>query len=171
MYCRVAWGEFAFNECCILSAYDLGPCSVTHWRSMKTRPRHPMTATVLTLAAMLALSNAAQLGSSVVCVGSDGHIDVETSICACCFEPSSHDEIFHSELAPAIPSCSDCVDVPMSVPSDKSGTPLLSTPQAEGRIVGLSSAGDCGTGLLFEAKQMDQHWQSLSPLSTVVLLT
>ena len=173
MYCSVARGEFVFNECCILSAPDLGPCSVTHWRSMITRPKHSMTATVLTLAAMLALSNAAQLGSSVVCVGSDGHIDVETSICTCCSVPASHSESFHSELAPAIPSCSDCVDVPMSVPSNKSGTPLLSTPhiKAEGRMIALSSAGGCKTGLLFEANQMDQHWHSLSPLSTVVLLT
>jgi len=130
-----------------------------------------MTATVLMLAAMLALSNAAQLGSSVVCVGSDGHIDVETVVCTCCSVPASHGESFHSELAPSIPSCSDCVDVPMSVPSDKSGTPLLSTPQAEGRMIALSIAGGCRTGLLFPANQMDQHWQSLSSLSTVVLLT
>jgi len=132
-----------------------------------------MTVTVFTFAALLVLSNAAQLGASVVCVGSDGHIDVRPSFCACCSAPDSHGERVPSELAPAIPSCSDCVEVPVMVTSVESRAPQLSVPQitAEGRIVAQSGARSFGTGLLFPGSRMDQQRQSLSPLSTVVILT
>ena len=136
---------------------------------MKTRLRRPMTATVFMLVAVLVLSNAAQIGARVVCMGSDGHVDVEPSGCTCCAVIVSDDERFDDGLAPTSPSCSDCVDVPLRVPPLKSKAPQLLTPDncAEGRTI----APRCGGVFLVHGNQVDQHWQSLSSLSTVVLLT
>ena len=132
-----------------------------------------MTATVLVLAAALVLSNAAQIGAGVVCMRFDGHDDVELSVCTCCAVIVSHNERIDCGLTPTSPSCSDCVDVPLRVPTLKSKAPQLSTPDngAEGRTVAPSCGGVCRIDLLVHGNQMDQHWHSLSSLSTIVLLT
>ncbi len=61
----------------------------------------------------------------------------------------------------------------MSVPSIESRGPLLvvSLTDTDGRFTAQDSAGDCNTGPSFFGDHMDQHWHSLSPLSTVVLQT
>ena len=125
------------------------------------------------LATVLAMSGTAEFGAAVVCVGSDGHVDIESSVCACCTLTVSHDERVHSGLVPASPSCSDCVDVPLRVLPLKSKDTQLSAPliNAEGRPPALNWGGGSRTDLLVLGNQMDQHWQSLSSLSTVVLLT
>jgi len=134
---------------------------------MKTRLRRPLTATVYMVAAALVLSNAAQIGAVVVCMGSDCHVDVEPPVCTCCASIVSHDESF--DLAPTSPSCSDCcVDVPLSVPPLKSKAPQLLIPDSS--VDGRITAPVCSGVFLIHGKQMDQHWQFLSSLSTVVLL-
>ncbi len=55
-----------------------------------------MTATVCMLIAVLVLSSGARLGGAVVCVGSDGHVDIEASVCSCCAVSESHDERDHA---------------------------------------------------------------------------
>jgi hypothetical protein len=124
-------------------------------------------------AAVLILSNAAQLGAGVFCIGSDGHVDIESSVCACCTPAVPHDDQVESGLAPASPSCSDCVDVPLRlVPLKAEDTrfcpPFINT---EGSPVAVSRAGGSRTVLLVPGNHMDQHWRSLSSLSTVILLT
>ena len=128
---------------------------------------------VFTFAALLVLSNAARLGVSVVCVGSDGHVDVEALICGCCSAPASAAGNVHPDLAAADPSCTGCVDVQMTVPYVETRTPTLSARHINtaGRIVGPGCAGGCRTGPVVSGNPMDQHWRSLAPLSTVVLLT
>lgn len=132
-----------------------------------------MTATVFILAAALALSNATQIGAGVVCLVSDGQVDVEPSVCTCCAVMVSHDEGVDHGLAPTTPSCSDCVDIPLRVPTLKSNAPQPSTRgmSAEFGTVAPNCGGSCRIDLLVHGNQMDQHWQSLSSLSTVVLLT
>ena len=65
------------------------------------------------------------------------------------------------------------MDVPLRVPPFKSKKPQLSTPRinAEGRTAALICGGGWRNDLLVPADPMDQRWQSLSPLSSVVLLT
>jgi len=132
-----------------------------------------MTATVCLLAATLVLSNAAQIGAGIVCMGSDGHGVVEPSVCTCCSVIVSHDQRMDDGLAPASSSCTGCVDVPLSVPPLNSRAPQLSPPdkKAENRTVVPICGGVCRIGLVVHGYQMGQNWRSLSSLSTVVLLT
>lgn len=125
------------------------------------------------LAAALVLSNAAQLGAFVACVGSDGHIDVESSLCTCCTVSGSHDDEGHSGLTSSHPGCSDCVDVPLKVPLFKSKKTDLSTPHngLENSTHAHLMGGGWSNDRLFLADRMDRLWQSLSLRSTVVLLT
>jgi len=125
------------------------------------------------LAAALALGSTGQLGGAAVCVGFDVHVDVDSSLCTCCIVTSSHDGRVHSGLAPAIPSCDGCVDVQLRVSPLRSKEIQLSTSplNAEGRTFALSCGAGCRNHLLVPADDMDQHWQCLSTLSTVVLLT
>jgi len=125
------------------------------------------------VAAVLVLSNVAQLGSAVVCVGSDGHVAVEPSVCACCAVTASHDERVPAGLAPASSSCSNCVDVPLRVSLLKPKAPQLSTADfnAEGRTLASACDGRSRFDFVVHVNHTDQHWQSLSSLSTIVLLT
>ncbi len=131
-----------------------------------------MTVTACILAVLLCLGGAAQFGAAVVCIGSDGHVDAEPSVCTCCAGTASHDDRVHSGLMPASPTCSDCVNVLLRMPPLRSRDAQLSTPHigAEERMP-AQSCGSCRIDLVVPAKQMDQHWQSLFPVSTVVLLT
>jgi len=140
---------------------------------MKTRLRRHLTATVFVLAAALVLSNATQIGAGVVCLVSDGRVDVEPSVCTCCAAIVSHDEGVDHGPAPTSPSCSDCVDIPLRVPTLKSNAPQPSARDmsAEFRTVAPSCGGVCRIDLLVHGNQKDQQWQSLSSLSTVVVLT
>ena len=125
------------------------------------------------LAAVLVLGNSAQLGAAVLCVGSDGHVEVESWLCACCSGTASRDAGTHSGLAPASPSCDDCVDVPLKVPPLEPKAPQLFTAHINAGCCTPASSCSAGSsaGLLVHRNQMDQHWQTLSCLSTVVLVT
>jgi hypothetical protein len=140
---------------------------------MKTGSRHLMTAAICMLAAVVGLGGTAQLGAAVVCVGFDGHVDVESSPCTCCIANASHDEGVRFGQATTSPECSDCVGVPLKAPPFKSKEPQLFTPRmnAEGRTAARICDGGWRNNLLVPADPMDQYWRSLSLLSTVVLLT
>jgi hypothetical protein len=125
------------------------------------------------LAAALALGSTGQLDGTVACVGFVGQVDVESSSCTCCAVSASHDDSIRTGLAPALPSCDDCVDVQLRVlPLRFKGNQLSAfCINADGRRLALSSGGGCSNHLLAVMGQVDQRWRSLSPLSTVVLLT
>lgn len=132
-----------------------------------------MTATVLMLATLLVLSNATGVDGFVVCTDDDGPTGAERRSCSCCSDAVSHDEDEQSERAPAGTSCTDCIDVPMSVPSVESRVPGLSASHtiSETTIVSPESASGRCTGLAAAGNGSDQHWRLLASLSTVVLLT
>jgi len=159
--------------CCTLRACDLGPSSVKQRRSMKMRSRNSTSVLVLTLAVLLVLGNSVGAGDLVVCTDPESQADVESGSCACCTEHDSHDESVEFEPTPASPTCSDCLDVPMSVPSLESRIPLLvvSLTSSDGRFNASGSAGDCDTGSSFVGNQSNQDRHTLSPLTTIVLLT
>ena len=139
----------------------------------QTHLRQTITATVCLLVAVLAVGSAGLLGATIICVGSDGHIDVEWSLCTCCTVPSSHDEKDSYGLAPTAPSCGgDCVDVELGVTLLNSTDNLFSPPDvnAESRTVVLSSDRSCNDLLAVPANHRDRRSQVLASLSTVVIL-
>ena len=140
---------------------------------MKTRRRHPMTATVFTLAALLVLNTVALNGAAVVCVGADGSVDVESSICTCCSVPDSLDARALSGFAPTDSSCSDCVDVPLNAPLFRSKDTRLSMSRCseENRTHALVRNGGGDETRLILPCLADLQGHSLALLSTVVLLT
>jgi len=132
-----------------------------------------MTAAICMLGAVVGLGSTAQLGAAVVCVGFDGHDEDESSPCTCCIVYASHDEGVRFTQAPTSPECSDCVGVPLRVPPFKSKELQLFTPRinAEGRTAARVCGGGWISDLSAPVDAVDQHWRSLSQLSTVVLLT
>ena len=140
---------------------------------MKKRSRHLLTAAICMLAAVVGLSSTVQLGAAVVCVGFDGHDKDESSPCTCCIVYASHDEGVRFSQASTSPECSDCVGVPLRVPPFKSKEPQLFTPRinAEGRMAARVCGGGWRSVLSVPVGAVDQHWRSLSELSTIVLLT
>jgi len=74
-----------------------------------------MIAAVYLLIALFAANGGLHRGESVVCVGADGHIDVESFFDGCC-GPVAHDD--HGagvNLVMDGSSCGDCVDVHLRV--------------------------------------------------------
>ena len=132
-----------------------------------------MTAAICMLGAVVGLSSTAQLGAAVVCVGIDGRDEDESSPCTCCIVYASHDEGVRFSQAPTSPECSDCVGVPLKAPPFKSKEPQLFTPRinTEGRTAAWVCGGGWRSDLSLPIDAVDQHWRSLSQLSTVVLLT
>jgi hypothetical protein len=139
---------------------------------MKMRPRLLMTATACTLAALLVLSNAAQAGTAVVCVGFDGHIDIETLLEGCCISGTSGDQSGNAGLVPATSGCGNCTDVQLKAPPLKSKESHLSHPDLDSGCILCSLCCSGGSEARSEgtADRMDLHSRSLAPLSTVVLL-
>ncbi len=128
---------------------------------------------VLALTAVLILGTSAGLDVSFVCTDSDSRMDDQPGPCSCCSEHVSHGDSGQSEPSPTSPSCSDCVEMPMSVPSLESRGPhlVVSLTNADDHFDASGSAGDCFTCSLVLGDHMDRHSPSLSPLSTVILLT
>jgi hypothetical protein len=113
----------------------------------------------------------AQIGSGVVCVGNDGHIDIESGFEACCSPATSgHAAADGAALHGVDSECGPCMDV------------LIRAPQhltKEVRNFGLTAAPFASLSVeptgtkarIVEAVSSDQNWRSLVPLSSVILLT
>jgi len=140
---------------------------------MKTQLRLPTTATALMLAALLILSTTAGVDGFVVCTDDEGPTGADRRSCSCCSEAVLHEEDEHSEQSPMSSSCTDCIDVPMSVPSVESRVPGLSASHtiSEATIVSPETASGRSAGLAVANHRSDLHWRLLELLSTVVLLT
>jgi len=131
-----------------------------------------MTATVSLAAVMLILSNTAWLGSAVVCVGFDGHVDVESLFEGCCNPDTPDSPSSDKGFVPADPNCGDCTDVELKASSLRSRECQLSHPDlGTGCPVGKQSLGGKRSVRSEVVVGMDQHWHSLVTISSVVLLT
>ena len=132
-----------------------------------------MTTWVRMLAVVFAVGGAAQLGAAVVCVGSDGHIGVESLLDQCCISAATLDDRGGSRLMSATSSCGDCVDVQLSVPLSKSRETRLCSSEiiAEVRSFAPSRDSDCAELFALPSLPIDQRPLSLAPVTTIVLLT
>lgn len=125
------------------------------------------------LIVLFASTGGVQIGAAVVCMGADGHIDVESVFDGCC-SPVVHGEHFAGpSLVAATSSCGDCVDVQLRVVPLKTREGSLSSPDT---IAGVrsnvsSGGGNCGGRNAISHGVNDRRSQALTFLSTVILLT
>lgn len=139
---------------------------------MKNQPRL-MTAAVYLLIALFATTGGLQRGESVVCVGADGHIDIENFFDGCCGPVAHEDHGTGVNLVMDGSSCGDCVDVQLRVVPLKTRGGHLSSPSIKTGVRSIASrrgAGAGGRNAVFHDGN-DRRSQSLTLLSTVVLLT
>jgi hypothetical protein len=131
-----------------------------------------MTLAIWVLAAVTASGSGALLGAGVICVGFDDHIDVESWLDGCCVTAKSDLQTTGVVGTPSN-SCGDCVDVQLRDSSFKSKRSFLSPPVDDDGCVlcALCCNGGREARSADAINRMDQHSQSLSPLSTVILLT
>jgi hypothetical protein len=139
---------------------------------MKIRSNHLVTATALTLVAFLFLSNATQVAGVVICVGLDGHVDIESIFDGCCILGAPGDRGDSTELSANDSGCSDCTDVQVKAPPlrSKEFQPLQPDRNAGWPACPLPSGTEIATRTA-EGADIDQHWKTLTPITTVVLLT
>jgi len=139
---------------------------------MKMRPKHLVTATAVTLAALLVLSSATQVAAVVVCVGLDGHIDIESIFEGCCTSGAAEPRGDSNELSITDAECGDCTDVQLKAPPlrSKETQPFQPGSDTGCALCSLCSSAGAATRTA-DVAVMDQHWRALAPLSTVVLLT
>lgn len=132
-----------------------------------------MTAAVYLLISLFATTGGAQIGAAVVCVGADGHIDVESFFDGCCSPVVPEDHTTGANGVMDASSCGDCVDVQLRIVPMKTRKGSLFSPDiiAGVRSNVLSGDGDWGgRNVLFRGVN-DRRSQSLTLLSTVILLT
>jgi hypothetical protein len=139
---------------------------------MKPSPRSLTATVVALLAAALTMSGAARGAAVFVCVGDAGHVEVESRLAGCCGSARSEARGEGVEAALPSPACGDCTDVQLDEPALTSEGTRLHRPG----LVAASAVSPpiAGAGLSVRAAiaaDMDRHWQTLTPLSTVVLLT
>lgn len=132
-----------------------------------------MTAAVCMLIALFASTGGAQIGAAVVCVGADGHIDVESVFDGCCSPVAPGEHFAGTSLVAATSSCGDCVDVQLRVVPLKTRRGSLSSPNMIAGVRSIEPSCGAGNGGVKAAfpNSNDRRSQSLTLLSTVVLLT
>lgn len=123
--------------------------------------------------AMLVLSTATQLGAAVVCVGFNGHIDLESILTGCCISGISGGQNRNAALVAGASTCGDCTDLQLDAPPLRLKESALHHPVLDADCTACSPG--CGAvravGNADAFHDMDQHSQYLSALSTVILLT
>lgn len=124
------------------------------------------------LTAVLALSNAVQVSAAVVCIGSDGHVGVETLLEGCCISGAPGAQSDAAGTGLKSPNCGDCADVQLKVSFLRAKDHSLAQPVlCTASVVYRLAAFGCRLDSSEQASDTDQHWQSLKPISTVVLQT
>ena len=141
--------------------------------SMRKQPIHPVAATVLLLTAVLILGNVGQLGSAVICIGFDGHVDIESLLKGCCAPGTSSASTEGTLAAGFDSSCGGCTDLQLNyLPFTAQKYHWTQSDVDCGCVPRPPSFSVCGTVRCSVCiTETDQHAESLSVLSTVVLLT
>lgn len=123
----------------------------------------------ITLAVIITAGGMSLVGSYVLCVGSDGHADLELALGACCIE----DDDAHGEADPSarlVDSCGGCADIGLDASPLTEGRQRLAPPRcAEIEMAGrLNAKTDSMFDTGREPASVPPH---LDDLQTVVLLT
>ena len=120
------------------------------------------------LVVILTAAGSSLTGSLVLCVGSDGHADLELAFEDCCVDdqPKDRDPDLPTRL---VDSCGSCSDL------DLDSTPLTKQRQRleapDPVVVNLPGADTCATSPVTAVSQMAISPPDLISISSVVLLT
>jgi len=137
---------------------------------MKTTPHLQMRSAVWILALVFAFGGIAETGPAVVCIGDDGHSDIEYSLAGCCVfvadEPEQIQEVLKNTDRPG---CNDCVDLGLDQNSLKAGKKLLPAPEVTVLRDSLTG-GDLKGAIAPAAAQYIDHESLTTALSSIVLL-
>jgi len=137
---------------------------------MKTTPHRATHIAVWILAAALALGGIAKAGPAVLCIGDDGHTDVEFSLAGCCVQVAdAREQIAQLSAVSGGPGCDDCVDLGLDQNSLKAGKKLLSAPRAM-HLRFFSSPSETGSEKTSAEAQLTVQESLTTVLSSTVLL-
>ena len=123
------------------------------------------------LAAFFALGHLAEAGPAVLCIGEDGHADIEYSLSNCCvFEALGSAGGSPEESISRHPECDDCVDLGFELISLKKGKEVLPAPRTNTTRILLPEKPDPGSSA-WVADRRSNHDSLFPILSATVLLT
>ena len=137
---------------------------------MRTTPHRRVRSAAWILAVALAFGGIAEAGPAVLCIGEDGHTDVEYSLSGCCvLVVDAREQALQLSADSGGPGCDDCVDLGLDQNILKVGKKLLPAPDAT--ILRLrSSQGETGGAKTSEEAQRTVHESLTTVLSSTVLL-
>jgi len=142
-----------------------------NWTVMKTTSRPTrMDLAAWTLIVFSVFGTMAEASAAVVCVGNDGHADVEYSVVGCCFSAARWTQSGPTPILVSNSSaCENCVDLDLNVESLRVSKEGLS--QAEATVSRCLTPGfdPFGKRLSAPAKSIVQN-SSDAAVSSVVLL-
>jgi hypothetical protein len=122
------------------------------------------------LTALFAFGVLAEAGPAVLCIGDDGHADVEYSLARCClFEADEPERSRPALTGSGRPICDDCVDLGLDDRSLTSGKKLLSLPVATVFGNDLTGGGASSAPTLVSARDVG-HEILAAIISSVVLV-
>lgn len=136
------------------------------------RPHKSVIAAAWCLSLVLAVGGAVNLGAAVLCVGFDGHVDVEYLLAGCCISsPSSLDQPAPAVIVTDGPGCGACVDLEV-------GDPILKSEKQRNPAPEVGVVNDFSRRYVREteglrpllADRFDHQSSVLAPLSTIILL-
>ena len=111
------------------------------WRGNPDLNQHQSlkTAIAVALAVIITAGGLSLVGSFVLCVGSDGHADLELALGVCCIDDDDHPD----DPGPSsrlVDSCGSCADIGLDASSLTEGRQRLAPPQcAEMDVAGQFS--------------------------------
>ena len=128
------------------------------------------TATAWALVVIFTLAGASHAGAAVLCVGADGHTDIEVALEGCCLTSTqARDDSSGGAGVSLDASCGSCSDIRLDLERLNKQKHQVSPP--ERAVEGTLSLGRCGDEpTRTRDGRPDHHSQSTSPLTTIVLL-
>lgn len=137
---------------------------------MRTTRHRRVCSAAWILAVALAFGGFAEAGPAVLCIGDDGHTDVEYSLAGCCVLVTDGAEQTDSVATIAgRPGCDDCVDLGLDQNSLKAGKKLLPTPEVTVLRVSLTRGDSRGAFVPAATRNID-HESLTTAISSIVLL-
>ena len=136
----------------------------------RTTPHLRVRSAAWVLAVALAFGGIAEAGPAVLCIGDDGHTDVEYSLAGCCILVVEEAE--HTSSAAKIAGrsgCDDCVDLGLEQNLLKTGKKFLPAPEAALLRFDLPKR-QAGGSKTSAAAPRPAHESVISELSSIVLL-
>ena len=137
----------------------------------RTTPHLRVRSAAWILAVALVFGGIAEAGPAVLCVGNDGHTDVEYSLAGCCvFEADEAEKRNSGAKIAGRSGCDDCVDLGLDQDSLLTGKKLLPAPEATVLRWALSPSETAGVNTAALSQCTVQEWLTTVLSSTVLLI-